>query len=514
MNKYSIGIDVGGTHTDAVLVNNCGQIIARKKCLTTSPIEVGFKEGLCSLLSFCTPSEVEGVFVGTTHATNALLERKRLYKVGVIRIAGHRPDALPPCSGWPSDLQEVVFAGSMTINGGFECDGKAITLFSPQEARQAVRHLVNSGAESIAITGVFSPILSSQEEACAEEVRTLMGETFPLSLSSQIGGIGFIERENATVLNSALQRALDLGFKSFKVVTEAQGISAPLWMAQNDGSILPVEQALQFPILTLASGPTNSFVGASKLTQIDDAIVIDIGGTSSDIGKVSKGYAARSTQKVNVGGVMLNFKSPDLLALAIGGGTLVGDKASSYPLSKKSCGKELLSQAQIFGGETLTLTDVACIAQAKELPGGCLGRVNLDKRAALAIMDSVHSKLSEAIARMKGRESSLPVIVVGGGAFFMEGFSHPSSLLIPKDHDVANAYGAALAQVSATIDTVVSLEEREKTLDALKEKAEQKAVENGASVGAVALVDLTIIPYHYMPDQFARVIVKAAGRRG
>ena len=147
-----VGIDIGGTHTDAVLVHE-GKIISSSKAFTTNPLEKGVKAGLAKMIAHHRP---QAIHIGTTHATNALLEGKQLFKTGVIRLAGHCPTVLRPCAGWPDYLKERVFAGVETVAGGFECDLRAITPFSAAEVRSAAEKLVSRGAESLALIGVFS----------------------------------------------------------------------------------------------------------------------------------------------------------------------------------------------------------------------------------------------------------------------------------------------------------------------------------------------------------------------
>src|SRR4051794_11860957 len=117
---YKIGVDIGGTNTDAVLIDPNHQIIKSHKTATTSEIVKGFETALREVWRSDDP--IAGVFVGTTHAINALLEAKNLYRVGLIRLAGHQPQMIPPGFGWPERLKSAVLAGYRTVHGGYECD--------------------------------------------------------------------------------------------------------------------------------------------------------------------------------------------------------------------------------------------------------------------------------------------------------------------------------------------------------------------------------------------------------
>jgi len=496
--KYSIGIDIGGTHTDAVLVDSQNKIVAATKTETTPSLEQGVKTVIAELLQQVDSSAITGIFVGTTHATNAILERRDLFRVGLIRIAGHRPESLRPCFEWTKEMRDTVLVGYETVDGGFECDGRSITPFCQKQAAEAAERLIAKGAESIAIVGVFSPISGDQEKECAEAIVNI-----PISLSHEIGGVGFIERENATILNAALKQPMEKGFRNLEKARDALGLSCPLYVTQNDGSLIDLQQAIAYPLLTVSAGPTNSFIGACQLAKVKDAIVIDIGGTSTDIGLIRNGYPQRSISNAQIGGVSLNFRMPDVLALALGGGSYIQEKK----IGPRSAGSRLMQEAKVFGGASLTMTDVAYKAGCLDLPQGNFDRIGISQSFTHEVMQKATEMIQSGICVMRGNRKDLPVIVVGGGAGIAS--YDGTEVVIPDFAAVANAYGAALAEVAATVETVVSLEDREKTLDRLKQQALQEALQKGAKDPRV--VDLKVVPYHYMPNQLARVIVTASG---
>ena len=295
------------------------------------------------------------------------------------------------------------------------------------------------------------------------------------------------------------------GFSQLHKILKELKVDAPLFLTQNNGSLIEIDRAMEYPLLTLSSGPTNSFIGAGRLAEERDAIVIDIGGTSTDIGCIQNGYPRRSMHHVCFGGVSLNFRTPDVLALSIGGGSVV----SGLQVGPESCGSQLKSEAQIFGGNILTLTDIASKAGIFAIADSDVDRVELSEREAKHLLDHVRSQILKGVEKMRGKHHSLPIIGVGGGAAIAghlvnSYFEHQA---------VANAYGAALAEISATIDTVISLTDRERQLNNLKESVFQQAVEEGAESDSVRIVDLQVIPYHYVPNQLARVVVTASGKK-
>lgn len=509
MPNFVIGIDIGGTNTDIVLVNEIDEIVKSFKTATTSPLEIGVQTGLEML--FQDPeldkASILGIFVGTTHATNAIVEQKNLYQVGLIRIAGHNPKSLRPGFGWSEQLLANMFAGYETISGGFECDLKQISPFSKAEAKDAVLKLLDKGMESLAVIGVFSPISKEHELLLKEAAKEVTSEDFPISLSHEIGGIGFIERENATILNAALKKTMKQGFQSLEKIKNAFGLTCPLFITQNDGSLIGLNEAIANPLLTISSGPTNSFIGASKLAGVSDAIIVDVGGTTTDIGMIQNGFPRRSMHNASIGGISLNFRMPDVLSIGIGGGSLITSSNGKFKVGPESCGKDLMTKSLSFGGQLLTLTDVACATGLFDLPQKyAIDVAGLNPKS---VMSEIYEKIQQSILLMKGKETNLPIIYVGGGAkIASQSTGEPL-----KNYSVANAYGAALAEFSGTVDTTLSLKDRESTLDQIKIQAMDLAIRKGAEPNKVRIVDMRVIPYHYMPNQLARVIVTASGKR-
>lgn len=510
--KYIIGMDIGGTNTDAILVDANRRLISSVKTTTSIDITTGFTSAIKQLFkqSGIDPNKVAAINVGTTHATNAILQCQDLYRVGVIRIAGQRPNVIPPCYGWPTLLKEKVFLGVETLSGGFECQGQVISPFLKEEAQKAIDSLLKRGAESLAIIGVFSPMNPEHEQQVGE----LVEGRCPVSISYEIGGIGFIERENGVILNAALKKVMSEGFMRLEFAKNLLGVAAPLFLTQNNGNLISLEQAVKNPLFTISSGPTNSFIGASLLVGHQNAIVIDIGGTSTDIGMVKKGLPKRSLNLSDLGGVRLNFSTPDLLSLPIGGGshTFI-DYEGKFKIGPLSVGRDLFQQAVSFGGKQITLTDVALKAGYLTLKGANPEDVPLTKKLSEQILYQTLHKIVEKVSLMEGNMKHLPIILVGGGAELFQKEKLGSRFIVPQHAHVANAYGAALAKVMGTIDKVVSLEQREIILEKMREEAIKETIRQGAESKTVEIVDTEIIPYHYTSNQLARVIVRASGNK-
>ncbi|MBS3904408.1 MAG: hydantoinase/oxoprolinase family protein [Simkania sp.] len=468
-----IGIDVGGTFTDAVLVDDTGAIVSFRKKPTSADIETSVKALIDELMH----PMVTSIHIGTTHALNALLQRKGLASVGLIRLAGHRPDFVPQLCNIDVRIE--------TIGGGFECDGRPITPFSEREAKEAIERLIAGGAQRLAVVGTFSSLYPEQELAIAAL------SPLPVTLSHQLGGFGIIERENAAVINAALQPLFERGFSSLKYK------NTPLFLSQNNGGLLPLERALEMPVLTLSAGPVNSFMGASRIAKCEDAIIVDIGGTSSDIGYIEKGYVKRSFRLSEVAGIPLNLPMPDLFSLAVGGGSFI-DQGGIGP---ESAGSALFREAAAFGGERLTLTDAAIALGYVTIPMANPKRVSLSHNEAKRFIQRAAEKI---LSKIRGHK---PLFFVGGGALLFPEFLWNNRGEVLPEASVANAYGAALAEKGITIDKIIPLSEQ----DALEEEVLHKAIQEGADPRKVRVVQCDVSPLAYDSMKRARIIITAMG---
>ncbi len=185
-----IGIDVGGTNTDAVLVDAAGTVLAWTKTPTTEEPS----EGIGAALAAIAPSiegEVATVSLGTTHALNAVLRRRDLGSVAVLRLAAPATRSVPPFAGWPDELRRPIDGGSAIAAGGVEVDGRTHPI-DRDEIRRFLAGLDEVGG--VAITGPFSLQDPSQELEAAALAREVMGEQVSISLGHEVGGLGLLER--------------------------------------------------------------------------------------------------------------------------------------------------------------------------------------------------------------------------------------------------------------------------------------------------------------------------------
>jgi N-methylhydantoinase A/oxoprolinase/acetone carboxylase beta subunit len=430
--------------------------------------------------------------------------------VAAVRIGAPASSSLPPFVDWPEDLAGLVRGEVFSIEGGHEYDGRPIVPFDELGMRDAARRIRESGLGSIAVASVFSPLKPDCEER-AREILAQECEGVDVTLSRDIGRIGLLGRENATLLNAAIIGLARKTMGAFVAALKKSGIQAPLYLTQNDGTVVRAEIAERFPVYSFASGPTNSMRGAAFLSGLEDALVVDVGGTTSDVGCLKSGFPREANNVVEVGGVRTLFRMPDLLSIGLGGGSLVEGEGGAMRVGPRSVGYRLAEEALVFGGDTLTATDVAVGLGLADL--GDSGRLKrIDRSVLETARATMASMLEEAVDRMKTDAAPEPLIAVGGGAFLVPATMSGISEVVHVAHQgVANAVGAAIAQVSGEVDQVFSGVGREDAIRKATELAREKAVLGGASADSLRVVEAEDLPLAYLPGDALRVRVRVVG---
>ena len=505
-----LGVDVGGTNTDAALMEE-RRLVAAAKVPTTEDVTAGIVNAVNELVRQGIDSvQVDAVMVGTTHFTNALLERKGLCPTGVIRLALPATQLLPPLVDWPDALKDATGGFTRMVGGGNEFDGREISRIDREGVREAVLDFRRQGVSAIAVSGVFSPVDPMHEN----EAEALIKEVAPdmrVCLSHENGRMGLLERENAAALNACLGDVAATTVTGIVGALRRLSIDAPLFMSQNDGTLMDTDFATRFPVLTVSSGPTNSMRGAAYLSGIADGIVVDIGGTSTDVGALVKGFPRESAVSVNIGGVRTNFRTPDMVSIALGGGTVV--KREPWAIGPGSVGYRLSEEALIFGGKTLTTTDIA-VARGRARLGDWRLLADVTRPIVERGIAEIEAQAEAAVDRVKVSQGDVPVVLVGGGSILLgDSLAGASHVLRPEHADVANAIGAAIAQVGGQVERVYSLDSgsREEAIADCTAAAMEQAVAAGADPSSVEVVEVEEVPLTYVPSNATRVRVKAVG---
>ena len=480
---YKLGIDVGGTNTDAVLIDGNRRVVAEVKHPTTGDIYDGIVGAVREVLARADVdrSEIRQAMLGTTQCTNAIVERKNLAPIGILRIGAPATLGIPPMVDWAEDIRRIAVDYAI-VGGGFEYDGKELAPFDREAARKFFEGLKGK-VESVAISCVFSTVRNDHELEAAVLCREVMGEGVHVSISSEIGSMGLIERENAAILNAALYQVADRFTEGFARSLAEEGVTnADVYLSQNDGTLMTMEYARRYPILTIACGPTNSIRGASYLSNLSNAVVIDVGGTTTDLGMIQNGFPRESGVAVTIGGVRTNFRMPDVISIGLGGGSIVRSHADgSVTVGPDSVGYRIAEKALVFGGDTMTATDVAVR----------LGMAELGDPSLAAGIDED-----------------------GGGSIIVPDRLAGTKTVVKPDHfGTANAIGSAISKVSGTLEQLINYDEipRDEALEKARAAAVELAVQSGAVRETVEIIEVEDVPLAYYPGNTNRVKIKAAG---
>jgi N-methylhydantoinase A/oxoprolinase/acetone carboxylase beta subunit len=233
-----IGIDVGGTNTDAVLLQD-GHVVHAVKTATTADVTAGIVAALSQLARHPEIGRgmIDGVVIGTTHFVNAVVQRRDLSRVAAVRIGLPASASLPPFCDWPQDLAHLVRGEVFMLEGGHDYDGRPLVPFDETGMRQAARRIRDSGIRSVAVAAIFAPL----DPSCEDRAQMILREECPdaaVTLSHVLGRIGLLERENAALLNAALVDLARVTVSGFTRAIAASGITAPLFLTQNDGTVM------------------------------------------------------------------------------------------------------------------------------------------------------------------------------------------------------------------------------------------------------------------------------------
>lgn len=509
---YRIGVDVGGTNTDAVVMAGA-DILAAVKVATSQDITTGLLGALKDAQGAAgvAASDIGLVVIGTTHFTNAVVERKRLSPTASVRLCLPAAQVLPPMVDWPADLRSVVSGPTYFAQGGLEFNGAPISAFDAREIERIGADIQRRGIDSIAITGVFSPVRSEYEEQTA----AILASACPratITLSSQIGQLGFLERESATILNSSLRQLARDTIRALLEGVRACRLECPVYLSQNDGTLLDLDRAAAFPVLTCASGPTNSMRGAAFLSGHAEAIVVDVGGTTTDVGHLHQGFPRHSATTVEIGGVRTNFRMPDVLSVGLGGGSIIQASHSELRIGPESVGYRLTERARVFGGDTLTATDIA-VAAGRAAVGDARRVQDIGPELTNRCLTEMERILEGAVERCRTSSDPLPIVAVGGGSILVPPVVAGLKVVQPPHFACANAVGAAIAQVSGEVDRVYALESvtRDQALAIAEADAREKAIAAGAVPASLVVVEREDVPLAYLQGNATRVRVKVIG---
>lgn len=467
------------------------------------------------------PDQIQCLIIGTTAFINAVVEQdtRRLKPVAVLRLSKSFLQEIPPFSGWPPGLAQVCDGYLGYIDGGLAIDGSEEAPVNLSQARDHCKKIKALGISSVVIAGIFSPIDQTFKQE--DRVRDVVLDELPdadVVCSHEVANIGFKERENASILNASIIRFARHTVTAFRLAMEQLGLTCPLYLTQNDGTVVDSETAARVPIRTFSSGATNSMRGAAYLcgresTATEPIIVVDIGGTTTDVGILEKsGFPRQSPAYVSVAGIEVNYNMPLLYSIGLGGGSIVRKQVGRVTVGPDSVGQNLLSASLAFGGDTMTATDISVAAGRATL--GTTEVVSKVPRDTVSQSErQVRVLLEGAVDKVKTSPEPMMVLLVGGGSIIAPSdLKGASRIFKPFHHDVANAVGAATSKVGGTVDIVQSTarQTQAQATAYAKTLAIHRAEAAGAIASSIQVVEVDTIPLQYVANQ-VRTIVKAVG---
>lgn len=467
-----IGLDMGGTHTDVALLEN-GEIYKKTKY----PRQEDFLESILipldQIMEGEDPLAIERVLLSTTLSTNAIVEGK-LGKVGMV---------LEPGPGLNLDYLNSIFPVCF-ISGYIDHRGREKFSLDMDEVRSAGRHMKEKGAQYLGIVGKFSTRNPLHEKKIYETI----GPSFSYSTLGHTlsGNLNYPRRIYTSYLNSGVWEIYKQFLKAIKYSLGERKIKAPLYILKADGGTLAGDAALLRPVETVLSGPAASIMGAMALEDIEeDGIILDIGGTTTDIAFLADGVPLFEPRGIEVSDFKTLIRGLYSRPCGVGGDSLVELKDGQLKI-----GPERLGPAAAFGGSSPTPTDAMVIkgiykegSRSKAIEGL---KPLADKKGVSVeeMADMIYEKTADIIVeninRYLGEVNSRPVytihellhgkklapqkvILVGAPA---PAFAEPVSkklgipCILPEGFEAANALGAALSRVTTELTVVADTQER------------------------------------------------------
>ena len=416
--EYLVGIDIGGTFTDCVVVDSSGNVTTAKAPSTPPDFSRGMFEALESaagrlgLKLEALAKQLALVSHGTTIGTNALIT-KRGATVGLITTRGHE-DCIHIMRGSRGyggrDIRKVVHFSEgrkpdpivprrliAGVSERVDCFGKVVVELNLAETEAAVDRLLAEGAKAIAICFLWSFKNPEHERRVKAIVQQRAPGMFVTCSSELVPKWGEYERTTATVLNAYVGPATASYLRNIDERLQALGYRAPLQITQCAGGTISVAKAVEAPLLTLDSGPVSGVTGSMYLAELmgeKNVITTDMGGTSFDVGIIYHGEAARShLSTVNQYEYFLS--KVDIQAIGAGGGSLawIDDITGTLHVGPDSAGALPGPICYRRGGTVPTVTDADLLLGYLDPDTFAGGKMSLDLAAAAGAIDAMGRKL-------------------------------------------------------------------------------------------------------------------------
>ncbi len=406
---FRIGIDVGGTFTDLVAVDDAGGVTFAKAPSTPADPSIGVMDGLRRLgQTLGLPladllADTQRIVHGTTVATNALLERKGA-TVGLLTTEGHR-DVLEMREGLKPDRYNLRMPRAepliprdrrLGVRERMRPDGRVETPLDPASVERAVETLRRKGCDSVAVCYLHSYHDPAHEQATAEIVRAKLPGAYVCLSSDVFPQIKEYERVSTTAVNAYVGPALDRYLTRLEARLTEAGYRGPVLIILSHGGVAPIAEAIRIAAATVLSGPAGGVAGARYAAQLAEApnlIPFDMGGTSTDISLISNGEPTLSADR-GIANQRIALQALDIASIGAGGGSLASvDAGGLLKVGPESAGADPGPACYGRGGTQATVTDASALLGFFDPDNFLGGAATLDAAAADAALDRLAGHL-------------------------------------------------------------------------------------------------------------------------
>ena len=413
--SYRLGVDVGGTFTDLLLLDAAtGRFWRYKTPSTPADSSIGILHGVQAICADAgvDPAAIEIFLHGTTVATNAVLEGKGA-RVGLIVTEGYRdvmqiarsfvPGGLAGWIIWPKPRPLASLEDTIAVGGRMAADGTEVRPLDEVGARAALQSLKGRGVETVTVSLINSYVNGAHETRIGELASEIFPDA-PVSLSHIVlPEMQEYERTLTTVANAAVQPVVGRYIRSLRNKLRATGMAGKIALLRSDGGLMSSEKAEEHPVSLLMSGPAGGVTGAlwvAKNAGLDNILTLDVGGTSTDVALIEHGEPRR-VRTTEVGHLSVRASSLDVKTIGAGGGSIayVPELTKALRVGPQSAGAVPGPAAYGKGGTLPTVTDANVVLGY--LPENLLGGTfKLDRegatRAVQTIADALGIELMEA----------------------------------------------------------------------------------------------------------------------
>ena len=474
-----IGIDVGGTTTDAVLIQN-GEVYSTTKVSTErGNLLKSLLNALDEVSRGVPPGQLERVVFSTTVITNLIAEGKT-DRVALLLIPG--PGVNP---------SSYVFPDSFYLKGAMDFRGREIQPLDEAEVRETVNRIREQVFSRAAVVSKFGQRNPSHELRIEEILREMYPEC-KVELGHKVSGkLNFPRRIATSMLASATGERYQEFVAEIKKALEERNIRAPVYILKADGGTLPIEKSVEFPVETIFSGPAASTIGALALTpEGQTSVVVDIGGTTTDLALILSGKPLIASKGAKLGNFLTHVRAFAVRSIAVGGDSIVRVRETDDGIRLVTIGPERAGPAYCMGGKEPTPTDALRVLglvevgdpeRAKEAVASVASSLGKsEKETASLIVDTTAGMIEKAVREMfleweqepayriwevlqKKKERPENVVGIGGGArglISVVAKKLNAKPIIPEYSEVGNAIGAAVARPTLTLNLRIDTQQK------------------------------------------------------